>query len=165
MNGIIKFHSHGGYYGDGNSHYWSNDMVVNFKEGVTTILREDSYGGQLAEAKGVAPNQYLGEPKTRGIINLTPAKQQEAYKLLAQIGQNFAKYGRNTLKILSYRQLKWIEGRLHKAIDIMNVADYYGEDNSRHVFVFPALNKVVTFYYEWSYNHKYQEYKEETLFN
>ena len=45
----VKYHSHGGYYGDGNSHYWSKNQILDLQQKTLSTNREDTFYMQMAK--------------------------------------------------------------------------------------------------------------------
>ena len=140
----VKSHEHGGYYGDGNSHYWSVDTVLNATLDTVRIERVDEYGGQLAGNHQFAHKEGRAVEE-REAIPFTAEQVAAIVETLKPLTDTAEKYpNHRTFAYFSDRHKRLILGRLSKAVRLAGNSDYHLRDCSRHIFVLPEM--VVTAY-------------------
>jgi len=140
----IKYHSHGGFYNDGNSQYWSTDSELDVENNRISGIKEDSYGGQLATNGN---HQEEKESFDQEAIRLTDEEQDAIWETLAPIRETYAKYPNLTgYRFFSRRHRYLIEGRISKAIRIAKHSNYYGTNCLRDIWVLQKYNAIITTY-------------------
>jgi len=144
----ISFHNHGGYYNDGNSHYWNTDSVLDTNTNILSVERTDEYGGQLA-----GDSQFAHKTdKTKEEVNITPMtpeQQEEIYNVLLSLIETAQKHPhREYFNYFSDRHMYLITGRFGKAFKLCHEwnTGYYGTDCACSVFILPAKKMVVRVY-------------------
>ena len=148
MKKEIEYHGHGGSYGDGNSHYWSVDSVLNLNNGTFIGIREDSYGGQLA-GNSQFSHKVDTDKTTDKAIPFTTDQEQRIYNTLLPLIELTKKYPHlKTFRFFSQKHRYFIEGRTNKARKIAkeNDSHYYGVNCLHNIWVLPSFNIVINFY-------------------
>ena len=145
---IITYHNHGGYYGDGNSHYWTVDSTVDFSKKIKVTIKEDTYGGQLQSG-----NSDTKETIKRKAKLLTVKKQKSVLEILKPFVDLAVKYPhRENFQFFSIKQKYFFKSRLKKARELTRDFDNHGVNCSVDIFVLPVEKKVVKIYPSYEYD-------------
>lgn len=157
----FTFHMHGGYYGDGNSHYWSTDSTVYFADRTYVTDREDSYGGQLAGSSQYAHKEDR-QQTSREAKWLTPEQQQQVMDHLAPLLETARKYRHYSywnkgkyLRFFTDKHKYYFHGRVKKAREIAQESDLYGVSNLSEAFLLPDLGIMIKIYLGKEYKERY----------
>jgi len=168
-NTSVKFHSHGGFDNDGNSHYWMNDSVVDLDANTFSFKREESWGGQLIQnaPEGFNLNTYgVTEEYTREFNAPTKEQEETVYEAFQKVRELFVKYPhRSQLSFFYYNQEKAYLANLEKAIKALKGTDAHGTKYSVDYFILPQMNVLITSNFMkggWNQNSQI-EYREEPL--
>jgi len=156
---MIKYHSHGGYYGDGNSHYWVEDRFLDVGVGMITIKREETFGGQLAGPSQFSHSKDVKESAREAVPFADEDAIWDTLKPLIETAQKYPH--RETFRFLSDKHRYFVKGRIDKAVNLAGDSDYHGVNCLKHVFVLWGV--VVTVYYEDTFRHSYWKCKVEEL--
>ena len=119
----ITYHMHGGYYNDGNSHYFSTDTTIDLTTGITTDTREDTYGGQMASKDTYALSSHV----THGLTVKQQTALYETLKPFVELKQKYPR--RECFQYFSKKQQYFYTGRVSKALEMASNSDYCGIDN------------------------------------
>jgi hypothetical protein len=169
MTKEILYHKHGGFDNDGNSHYWSEDTVIDLDNNTVCYIKEESFGGQLiANApEGFIPNHYGVTKNEVSEFKAPTVEQEEAvYDAFTDIRNLFAKYPhRESLSFFKYWQEKKFIKNYQNAVEVLEDTDAHGENCSVDHFILPKKNLLIKVYYSKGGYGKTSriEYKEETL--
>ena len=146
-NATVKFHSHDGFYNDGNSHYWSNDSTVDLDANTFHYRREESFGGQhIASApEGFKLNEYgVTKEFTREFKAPTKKQEETVYEAFKHIRALFTKYpNRQNLSFFQYWQEKAFLKNLETAIEAFKGTDAHGTNCSVDYFILPQMNILI----------------------
>jgi len=147
----IKYHTHGGYYGDGNSHYWWNDFTLDVENNTMTHYHEETFGGQLRSVDG-----DIKETTTRPAVTLDDNTQDKIIEILQPLIETAEKYPHRThFKFFSDKHKHFFIGRAKKAIKLAEKSDYYGEHCLHDIFVLPKHDKIISVYFGLDYKERY----------
>lgn len=137
----IKYHEHGGFYNDGNSHYWSNDSILDLTAHTITESREETYHGQLA-----CP--VVTTTSTRDAVQFSHTTEESIYIALLPLIDTYKRTGKAELRYASDKHRYFVTGRLVKANKLAGDSDYHGTANARHIWVLEPYNLLITAHWQ-----------------
>lgn len=133
----VAYHSHTGFYDDGNSHYESVDTLVHVPTNTVRTVKVESWGGQLA-----GDHQFARTTKSicsyREAVPFTIDDLAMILEALEPMIKLAAKYPhRNVFTIFSKKQYYFYISRINKAkkVAVAAKSDYYGTNCGKHVFI------------------------------
>lgn len=137
-----KFHSHNGFYNDGNSNYWSTDIIVDYTSKTVTTNYEETFGGQLAEV-----NSDIKTTTTRDTVLIDKENEDNVLEQLMPVIELCQRYpNREEFRFFSDKQKRFFLNRVKKAIDIVKDTDNYHIDCSVEYFVLPISKIIISWY-------------------
>ncbi|NLF00438.1 MAG: hypothetical protein GX601_05600 [Anaerolineales bacterium] len=137
----LRITNHGGYYGDGNSHYWVVTTTLDLDADQVTVERKDTYYGQLADDSG-HPNAHRTHDttQTRAAVWASEEMQREAWAALDPFWSTGEKHPHlRHYRIFGSRHRYLLEGRMTKALELLKGTDCAIPAGSVWYIILPAL--------------------------
>jgi len=160
---VIKYHSHSGFYNDGNSRYVTEDRILDVEAGTLTIRSVESLGGQLAGNHQFAHKENVTE-EAREAVPFSVEQEDAIWRVLEPLVETARKYPHlETFRFFSDKHRWFVKGRIDKAVRLAGDSDYHGVYCLKDVFALPKHGVVLTAYYEDTYKRSYWKFKVESL--
>lgn len=146
-SGVVKFtKSH--LFEEGNDyHDWREEKTVNLNTNEVDYIKEEKFGGRIAKARG---SEGILLEENNPVRFTSEETQDEAYKLLSELSENFDNLEKEALPFYTRKQYKTFESKMKALIDMHNMTDMYGNIDGWDVFILPKYNMVFEIYYVWS---------------